>query len=361
MPASFKQLVKNEFIALLELKKSERLWHIPVLASLCVGIPLLIGLFFYRLDYGILASTGGMVILYLPSSASIAQRMITLVVCSFGLAFSFGVSIAASFNPYISALVLGVIAFAAHWVTRYFQMKPPGGFFFVMIAAIASSMQFDFNTIPTRIGLIVMSGMLTCVLAFFYSLYIIKKGKFTQDTTSLVTNPYTKLVESIIIGVVLAISLLASHLLKLEKPYWVPISCAAVMQGISLQHVWQRSIQRILGTFIGLGVAWVLLQLELTALTVCISIMLLQFIVEMLIVRHYGLAVILITPLTLFLAEAGSAMNADPNYLIATRLLDTVIGSIIGLLGGWVLHNQQVRESTERRIRKTRVAIWRRG
>ncbi len=359
MSASFTQLVKDELRSLLELKKTERLWHIPVLASLCVGIPLLIGLYFNRLDYGILASTGGMVILYLPSSASTAQRMITLVVCLFGLAFSFGVSIAFSFNPYLSSLVLGLIAFTAHWVTRYFQMKPPGGFFFVMIAAIASSMQFDFNTIPTRIGLIVMSGMLTCVLAFFYSLYIIRKGKFTQDTATLVTNPYTKLVESLIIGAVLAVALLVSHLLKLEKPYWVPISCAAVMQGISLHHVWQRSIQRMLGTFIGLGVAWLMLQVEMTALTVCISIMLLQFIVEMLVVRHYGLAVILITPLTLFLAEAGSGMTADPNQLIATRLLDTVIGSVIGLLGGWVLHNQQVRESTERRIRKTRVAILR--
>lgn len=360
MPTSLVQVVKNELRSLLELKKSERLWHIPVLASLCVGIPLLIGLYFNRIDYGILACTGGMVILYLPSSNSVAHRMITLVACSFGLAFSFAVSIAFSFNPIVSSLVLGLIAFAAHWVTRYFQMKPPGGFFFVMIAAIASSMQFDFNTIPTRIGLIVMSGMLACVLAFFYSLYIIRKGKLTQETVSLATNPYTKLVESIIIAIVLTVSLLVSHLLKLEKPYWVPISCAAVMQGISLHHVWQRSIQRILGTFIGLGVAWLLLQFEMTALTVCISIMLLQFIVEMLIVRHYGLAVILITPLTLFLAEAGSAMNADPNYLIATRLLDTVIGSVLGLLGGWFLHNQQVRESTERRIRKTRVAILRR-
>lgn len=358
MPASFTRFIKSEFHALLELKKSERLWHIPVLASLCVGIPLLIGLYFNRLDYGIIACTGGMVILYLPPT-SLANRMITLVACSFGLAFSFGVSIAFSFNPVLSSIVLGLIAFSAHWITRYFEMKPPGGFFFVMIAAIAASMKFDFYTIPTRIGLIVMSGMLACVLAFFYSLYITKKNVHKEEPASLGTNKFTKVMESLIIAVVMAASLLISHLLKLEKPYWVPISCAAVMQGISLHHIWQRSLQRILGTFIGLGVAWLLLKINMTPLTICISIMLLQFIVEMLIVRHYGLAVIFITPLTLFLAEAGSAMNADTDLLISTRLLDIVIGSTIGLIGGWFLHNQQVRESTERRIRKTRVAILR--
>ncbi|MFD2554165.1 hypothetical protein [Sphingobacterium tabacisoli] len=43
----------------------------------------------------------------------------------------------------------------------------------------------------------------------------------------------------------------------------------------------------------------------------CLLILMLQFIIEMLVVRHYALAVIFITPLTFFLAEIGSAFSVD--------------------------------------------------
>ncbi len=43
-------LVKRELKLLFQLKKTERLWHIPVLASLCVGMPLLIGYYLGHLE-----------------------------------------------------------------------------------------------------------------------------------------------------------------------------------------------------------------------------------------------------------------------------------------------------------------------
>ena len=155
-------------------------------------------------------------------------------------------------------------------------------------------------------------------------------------------------------------SLLVAHLLKLQNPYWVPISCLAVMQGISLEHIWSRSLQRILGTFVGFALTWLLLLQHPSALAICISVFILQFIIEMLIVRNYGLAVIFITPLTLFLAEAGSAMSSDPNVLIPARFLDITIGSIIGALAGWFIHHEQLRNKAEKGFRKTRIAIFRR-
>jgi len=79
----------------------------------------------------------------------------------------------------------------------------------------------------------------------------------------------------------------------------------------------------------------------------------------MLVVRHYGLAVIFITPMTVFLAEIGKGMHIGPNQLISARLLDIAVGSLIGVLGGWMLHNQQLNRQAERQIRKTRVAILR--
>jgi di/tricarboxylate transporter len=87
--------------------------------------------------------------------------------------------------------------------------------------------------------------------------------------------------------------------------------------------------------------------------------MVLQFIIEMLVVRHYALAVIFITPMTFFLAEMGRDMQAPPSQLIMARVLDIVIGSLVGLIGGMLLHNKKLHQRTGRQIRKTRIAFLR--
>lgn len=112
-------------------------------------------------------------------------------------------------------------------------------------------------------------------------------------------------------------ALAVGYLVKMENPYWVPISCAAVMQGASRYHIWQRSFHRILGTFIGIGLTWTLLQVVSNPIAMVLAIILLQFIIEMMITRQYALAVIFITPLTVFLAELVSPMISD-SYLLST-------------------------------------------
>lgn len=123
MNAKNRNIILNWFGSLFELKQTARLWHIALLASLCSGIPL-IGLYFQHLSYGILASTAALVILYLPS-ANLAQRMITMLACSFGFMISFAIGIIFSFNPLISAVVLALLAFGVQWTATYFRMKLP--------------------------------------------------------------------------------------------------------------------------------------------------------------------------------------------------------------------------------------------
>lgn len=359
MSVDFKQIVQKEIKALFELKKTVRLWHVPFLASLCVGIPLLIGYFLDRMDYGILSCMSGLVILYLPGTARLTRKMITLLTCSFGFVISFVVGISFSFNPIVSSVVIGLFAMCVHWIARYFKMKPPGSFFFIMIAAIASCMPFDLMAIPTKVGLIALGAMLACMLALIYSLIYDARSLEESDLFLLRKRMDFDFYEVFIFGFFVGSSIAIGKLLNFENPYWLPISSMAVMNGVNFYHVWQRSFQRILGTFLGLGLAWLLLIFEIDTLGICISIMLLQFIVEMLIVRHYGLAVLFITPLTLFLAEAGSDLSLNPSQLIYSRFIDILIGSCIGAIGGWVLHHNYLKNKINRQFRKTRISVLR--
>jgi len=354
---TLKQL-QFEILSLFRYKKSERTWHVPFLASLCVGTPLFIGYYLDKPAYGITACIGGLVFLYLPAS-SLARRMVTILACSFGFVFAFTIGVLFSFNPYLSSIVLGLFAAFVHWVSRFYQLKAPGNFFFIMIASIASCMPFDLESIPVKVGLIAMGTMLACVIAFVYSILITKGTIFKSEFMVVMQRNYATIFEAVVIGFFMSLSLLIGLLLKLDNPYWLPISCAAVIQGVTLQQVWRRTFQRILGTFVGLLLTWFLLQFELSLFWICVSIVMLQFIVETLIVRQYAMAIVFMTPLTIFLADVGSSLKIDPNELIATRFFDIIIGSIIGAVAGWLLHHRYLRNQSERQIRKTRIAIYR--
>lgn len=168
---------------------------------------------------------------------------------------------------------------------------------------------------------------------------------------------YTNIVESLTFGLVMAVSLAIAFLLKIENPYWVPISCLAVMQGSSSQHIWLRGTQRIIGTLFGLGLTWLIVLGNPSALFMVIAIILLQTIVEFLVVRNYGVAVVFITILTIFLSESGKDLTDDTNAIFFARMIDIFIGSIIGIIGGWILYHEKLHFYTRLQLRKSKVLI----
>ncbi|MGG5577242.1 FUSC family protein [Myroides sp. C15-4] len=359
----FVQLIKQESKNLFQLKHSDRLWHVPFMAMFAIGVPLLTGWYFDNLQAGLLACLAGLVILYVPAHLPTPQRMFIMLVCSFGFMFSYVVGVIFSFNYLVSAVVFGLFATAVHWISLYFSMPPPGSFFFIMIASMASNTPFDFDTIATRIGYFVLGTIFACTLALIYS-FIIGRRYLPQTPVRIIPVVPIKtqmdyLIRALIVGAFMFISLLLGNLLHFNNPYWIPISCLAIMQGISLYHVWQRALHRIAGTFIGIGLCWALISISQEPLYLCICIMLLQFIIEIFISRNYTFAVVFITALTVLLAEAGSPLIHAPNTLIQSRLIDIIIGSLLGGIGGWLLHHEYIRHHTVDQIRSTRI-VWKR-
>src|SRR5690606_25708507 len=175
------------------------------------------GYYINRIDYGVLACLGGLLILYLPST-KLESRMLTLLLCAFGFILSLTVGVVFSFNPYLSAVILGLYAFGINWVTNYFKLRPPGSFFFIMLASMAICMPFDLINIPTKIGLIALGTMFTCIFALFYSLYITRRYSSRLITQLPVKRKYINLTESITIGFFIGASLLVGRLFELENP-----------------------------------------------------------------------------------------------------------------------------------------------
>lgn len=339
-------------------KKTDRVWHLPIVAGLCVGIPLLIGFLYDNMEGGKLASIGALVILHIQSNR-LVNRMMVLMICGFGFIFSFTVGVLFSFNVWVAAIILALYTFGVHYSLHRLELnRPPGSFFFIMIASIAISSPHNLPQISGNIGNFAMGVMVACVIGLLYSLIVLRGIGDRPDVMFIAKNEYISITESIIFGGMVGISFLIAILLNLENPYWVPTSCMAVMQGVTTKHVWTRAAQRVLGTFIGLGLTWLILQMNITVLGICICILLLQIVIEFLVVRNYAIAAVFITMLTIFLAEPNMSLVGDPNHLMATRFFDILIGSAIGAIGGWMLYHEHIHFFTKKQIRKTKI-VWR--
>ncbi len=344
-------MVHTEFRYLVEIKSSDRHWFMPFCAALATGAPLFIGVYFDHLNYGLVSSLGGIVFLYTPATP-LHHRMVALMACGFGMSTCYALGVMAHFlPPPLLVPVLTLMVILVSMLCRFYHIAPPGSLFFIMAAAIGIYSPVEALEVPLFVGLLTMGCVLAGLIAFFYSLYILSVQE-PQPVAPLPPADFDFVVfDPIIIGLFVGLSLTLAQIFHLERSYWVPVSCLAIIQGESVRAVWNRQVHRILGTVVGIFVTWGLFELPLNGWGISLMMTVLVFVIEILVVRHYGLAVVFITPLTIFLADATLFGHGAPDAVVVARLFDTVLGSIIGLMGGLCLHHPRFRTVVGRLIR----------
>lgn len=336
--------MRKQLIELFRFKESKRDWKLATLAAACVGLPLLIGLYFNQLSAALTSSLSALVILYLPSSGSTTSRINTLLVCSFGFVVAYGIGLVFSFSTVVAVLVFGISSFIFHWINLYYKTKAPRSFFFIMVMSISICQTFDLGSVPFKIGLISLGTIVSTALGLAYILFVREEKQTDNDEeVQAESNLSADIWEAVILGIFMSLSLGLGFLLDMDKPYWIPISTLAVMQGASLSNIWLRTFQRVVGTLLGVMVCWLLLSSTSSKAALCLYIIVLQFIVEMLISRNYAIAVVFITPLAIFMSEAAHPIMQNPQILIMLRFNEILLGSIIGAFGGWMLYKEKLR------------------
>ena len=336
-----RELLLREVRELARVNASNRPWEMPLAAAAASGLPILIAAAYGELAFGLAASLGGLVFLYLPAS-KLSHRMAWLMACAFGLVASYALGILSNVYEPLTIPVLAVIATVVTMICRCYAVPPPGSLFFVMAAAIGAYTPVAGQAVVLQVGLVSLGCVLAVLIAFVYSLHVLR-WHAPAAAPQPVRDLEVVVAEPLLIGAFVGLSLALAQALQLERPYWVPVSCLAVIQGASLRAVWTRQLHRIAGTALGLLVFWGLAALPLNAWTVAWTITVLTIVIETLVVRHYGMAVVFITPLSILLAEAAHLATTSPHVLMQARLVDTVLGCLVGLAGAACLHSPAVR------------------
>jgi len=342
-----KKDIKKILSEILKLKEIKNTKDLPLLASLAMAVPILIGLLSNNLKLGITASLAAIIVVYFPLEGSFSERILMLIGCSFGFISVYTIGLIFSFNRIISVIVFGITVGIIHWTVSHFKLKPPKDFFFIMLCSTAISIPHQaISKIAENIGYLTFGTLSTCLIVFLYCLIVGKKSSLnkTMNIPHIPLEIKKNVIESVIFAVFLSIALGAGYYLNLANPYWVAVACIAVMQGSSAQHIFLRSIQRVIGTLIGVIFCWGILLLVNNPWEICILIIIFQFIVEYLVPRNYGIAMIFITPMTIFLSEASTLFSKNHILFIQGRFFNTLVGSLIGIVGGYIVYHEKIRE-----------------
>ncbi|WP_330323273.1 FUSC family protein [Streptomyces anulatus] len=118
--------------------------------------------------------------------------------------------------------------------------------------------------------------------------------------------------------------------LGLGHGYWAAISAAAVLHSVNVRTAAQRAVQRTLGTTAGLLIALGVLAARPEPVVLTLVIVVLEFLLEYVVARNYGLGVVFLTPLALLLTDLVAPSPAGD--LVQDRALSSLLGVGIALV-----------------------------
>ncbi|MBI9091869.1 MAG: FUSC family protein [Desulfobacterium sp.] len=146
----------------------------------------------------------------------------------------------------------------------------------------------------------------------------------------------------------------AAHLLNLHHGIWLPITVVVIMRpslGGTIRHGWRR----VLGTIIGAGVGIGLLITAGAHPHVLISLALLLFLVTFFLKQHnYTLFVVALTATVVIILGLTMPMGWKMGLV---RIVDTLIGAVIGLGAAFFIWPQKARASLKKQNHDTLIAF----
>jgi uncharacterized membrane protein YccC len=297
-----------------------------------------------HLSLGLIASLGAFTALYGTTMPQYHRlRTLPLVATGFVAASVLGVLFAA--NAWLTIACMITVALLASKLVFGAGLGPPGPMQFVLVVGVSARLAAharvgDASLEPVEIPMLVAVGALSAyvVVAARAALSFVRSQK-SERSVAVPQFSLRRLdaeQSTITARVVFAVATagLLSALLRVGHGYWMVMVAGAVLQAThACQYSAFRAVQRVLGTIVGVLVFGLIRLTDPQGAWLIVVVVLLQFAIEVVVARHYALALSFITPTALTIAAAAG--TTAPGSLVAERLVDTLLGAIIALIVLW--------------------------
>ena len=311
-------------------------------ATLATVIPLTVLVLAGRVDWAVYATFGGMTALFGRSEPyRLRARSVSIAMLGMLGSIGFGLVLAALGAPLV-ALTLGLMLVIVLGVLLISSagLFPGTPLFFVFAYTVCAQVPTDFDQVLPRLlvgvagaafaWLVTMSGWLLRRAAPDRGAGLFKALP-RQPTVNLAA--YRDPMVWLSIGQMLVGALVAGGLAVLVgigHPYWAVVSVVAVLPPPGARHSTSRAFHRIFGTVAGVLVTALILLPGPPVWVLILTIAIGQFGAEILIGRHYGAALLFITPLALAVSHLGSP--APVPGLLIDRVVETALGGAVALV-----------------------------
>ncbi|WP_129310924.1 FUSC family protein [Streptomyces sp. L2] len=137
----------------------------------------------------------------------------------------------------------------------------------------------------------------------------------------------------------------ASLALGVGRPYWALVTAASLYQA-NVSLTWNRGVQRVVGNVLGVLVFAAVAPLaHLHQVLLVLCCLAFNFGAEALIGRNYWLGTVCVTPMALLVTEFARAQ--DPGRLITERVVDTLVGALVGFVAAVAVTNRRAGDRIE--------------
>ncbi len=137
----------------------------------------------------------------------------------------------------------------------------------------------------------------------------------------------------------------ASLALGVGRPYWALVTAASLYQ-TNVTLTWSRGVQRVVGNLVGVLVFAALVPLaHLGQAALVLCCLALNFGAEALIGRNYWLGSVCVTPMALLITEFAHLQR--PGELMADRVVDTLVGALVGFAAAVAVTNRRAGDRVE--------------
>jgi hypothetical protein len=231
-------------------------------------------------------------------------------------------------------LVVGlgaVLAAAGSLASDAYRWHPPGPLFLVFAFAVCAMVPAGPATVPVAAGVAAASVLVSLLVSHAGGLLRgdawgrpqLPAPRFHDALEAPGARPH--LVRHV---VALGVAGAVATGLGWQHPYWAMVAAVTVLSGPYLASRLTRGLQRVVGTVLGLAVAAPVLAWSPQGVQAVLVIAVLQVLTELVVGRNYAVALLFITPLALMMGQLAHA--APPGPLLRDRLVETVLGALVG-------------------------------
>lgn len=311
-------------------------------AALSMGLPLAALTLSGYPGLGLQVSTGGFLALFFAgNAASERARTLPFIAVALGACAALGAWLAPA--PWLAATGLIAVAVVTSALAFAFRVGPPGPMFFTLVYGLAgmitAARDADRGTEPLAFLLAFGCGLLFSYLVALTPLLLpARRAIRPRPLRELLPGPWLGAGERWLVVRVAAVATIGTVVSMIwvdpSRAYWTVAAGIAVI-GLSTvpNHSFARGLHRTLGTLVGAAVYLLIAPLAQLPWAFVLLLPALQFVIELVVVRNYGLALVFITPLVLFIA--GAATGSSDHFATALeRLVDTAFGSALAMVSG---------------------------